>query len=87
MLNDLKLLHTYLGQLIEQAEGGGYTILEASRSTVLDRECITVLVERLKPPVVRTCDHSFRRIASGEYECTRPGCGIITDDLESEQWQ
>lgn len=88
MLSQLKLLHSYIGQLIEQAEGGGYKILEAARSTVLDREAISILVERLKPAAeVKTCDHTFRRIASGEYECSRPACGLITDDLESEQWQ
>lgn len=86
MLSDLKLLHARIADLIEQAEGGGYEILEASRSTVLDRESISFLVERLKPPSeIKTCDHTFRRIASGEYECRK--CGAITDELESEQWQ
>lgn len=86
MLSQLKLPHARIGDLIEQAEGGGYEILEASRSTVLDREAISILVERLKPATeVKTCDHVFRRIASGEYECSK--CGTITDDVESEQWQ
>lgn len=87
MLDNLKLLHARIGVLIEQAEGGGYTILEASRSRVRDREAISILVERFKPVTeVKTCDHLFRRMASGEYLCTRPDCGIIIDDVENEQW-
>lgn len=85
-LNDLKLLHLHIGELIEQAEGGAYEILEASRSQVNDRQAIAILVQRLKPVEPVGCDHSFRRIASGEFQCSRRGCGLITDELESEQW-
>lgn len=87
MLNDLKLLHAYLGQLIEQEAAGTVVLREVSRETVGRQDTLYVRVDRVPAVEAPSCDHSFRRIASGEYECTRPGCGIITDDLESEQWQ
>lgn len=86
MLDNLKLLHTYLGSLIEQAESGALQVLEVvhSRELVLleNRDTITVGVRRRELP--KSCDHQFRRIASGEYECSK--CGTITDDVENEQW-
>lgn len=89
MLSQLKLLHARIGDLIEQAESGALQVVEVvhSRELVLleNRDTIVVGVRRRELP--KSCDHVFRRIASGEYECTRPGCGIITDDVENEQWQ
>lgn len=88
MLSELKLLHTYLGSLIEQAETGALQVMEVvhSRELVLleNRDTIVVGVRRRELP--KSCDHQFRRIGSGEYECSRPGCGLITDEVENEQW-
>lgn len=91
MLDNLKLLHAYIGGLIEQADAGALVVLEASRSTVAfgstpAREAIAICVERKHTPSPG-CDHDYRRIASGEYECRRPGCGAITDEPEGEQWR
>lgn len=87
MLNQLKLLHTYLGSLIEQAESGTLKVTAVSHARTLDTrsgvEDLNVTVHRNVGPV-KTCDHLFRRIASGEYECSK--CGTITDDVENEQW-
>lgn len=85
MLSELKLLHLYLGQLIQDADAKKLTLsdLDLNRSET----CVFLRVEFERNATPPSCDHLFRRIGSGEYECTRPGCGIITDDLESEQWQ
>lgn len=83
MLNELKLLHLHLKGLIEEAEAGRLTLngLDSHRT----RGSAYVLVEFTRKPSPTSCDHEFRRIASGEYECKL--CGVITDDLEGEQWQ
>lgn len=83
MLNELKLLHLHLKGLIEGAESGRLTIddLQIGRTD----ELLTVYFEFTRKPAPASCDHEFRRIASGEYECRV--CGVITDDLENEQWQ
>jgi len=83
MLDKLKLLHAYLGGLIKEVEAGQLTVLEATRGTVLNREAISVLVERV-PSVPKGCDHQYVRIASGEYQ--RRVCFSITDEPEGEQW-
>lgn len=85
MLDKLKLLHAYIGGLIPEVEAGRLVVLEASAGRVLDRESLTVLVERVNV-VPAGCDHDWRRMASGEYECRTPGCGVITDEPEGEQW-
>lgn len=83
MLNELKLLHLHLKGVIEEAEAGRLTIdgLDSHRG-----ECSSyVLVEFTRKASPDGCDHEFRRIASGEYECKL--CGVLIDDLEDEQWQ
>jgi hypothetical protein len=85
-LTDLKLLHAYLGGLIEQEESGTLQVLgvvhSRERTFLESRDTIVVSVRRKDLP--RVCDHDWRRIASGEYECRH--CHTITDDIENEQW-
>lgn len=78
MLTELKLLHLYLGALIAEIEAGRMSLLRASRTEALGRVAIDILVERLAPASPPGCDHEYRRIASGEYECRV--CGAITDE-------
>lgn len=85
MLDKLKLLHAYLGGLIETADAGGLTVDECYH-TFDDRQS-SVSLSYTRAVVPAGCDHDFRRIASGEYECRRPGCGAITDEPEGEQWR
>lgn len=84
MLTELKLLHLYVGGLIDEAEAGKATILRATRNRVLDRVSIDILIEQPPMPVRTGCDHEYRRIASGEYECRT--CGSVTDEPEGERW-
>lgn len=80
MLNELKLLHAYLGGRIAEAEAGALS-LEHLHVTKTERTAYVELqFQRAAVPV--GCDHEFRRIASGEYECKL--CGSITDELEDE---
>lgn len=82
MLSQLKLLHLYLGQLIQDAEAEKLSVsdLDTHRSET----CVFLRLEFERKPTALSCDHMFRRIASGEYECSK--CGTITDDIENEQW-
>lgn len=77
MLTELKLLHAYIGGLIEEAENGVLDIdeLYGVRS---DREVNLSFSWSRKPGQTTGCDHDWRRIASGEYECRV--CGAITDE-------
>lgn len=88
MLSQLKLVHAFIGGLIEQAEAGNLKVLDVTHGRTLDIrsgvEDLTVQVQRTIG-TAKTCDHLFRRIASGEYQCSK--CSTTTDDLESEQWQ
>ena len=87
MLSQLKLLHAFIGGLIEQADSGALQVLEVvhSRELILLENRDTIVVGFRRRELPKSCDHTFRRIASGEYECRK--CGAITDELESEQWQ
>lgn len=83
MLTELKLLHAYIGGLIEEAESGALN-LEHLHINKTDRMAYVELqYARAKLPA--GCDHEYRRIASGEYECRT--CGSVTDEPEGEQWQ
>lgn len=84
MLNELKLLHAYLGGLVKEAEAGALTLEHFSQRGD-DGDLSVAVTWRRAVPAPTGCDHEFRRIASGEYECKL--CGVITDDLENEQWQ
>lgn len=83
MLDKLKLLHAYLGGLISEAEAGALSLEHFSQRG--DEGDLSVALTWKRPvPQPVGCDHQWRRIASGEYECR--GCGQITDTLENEQW-
>lgn len=84
MLTELKLLHAYIGGLIEEAESGALDI-DKFYETRSDREVNLSLGWTRKPEQRSGCDHEYRRIASGEYECRT--CGSVTDEPEGEQWQ
>lgn len=84
MLDQLKLLHAYLGGLVQQAEAGELEVDELYDTRGIDS--LTVQLSYVRPKVAPGCDHDYRRIASGEYECRVPGCGAITDEPEGEQW-
>lgn len=84
MLDKLKLLHAYVGGLVDQAEAGEL-VVEECYHTRNDRSS-QVSLSFVRPVVAAGCDHDWRRMASGEYECRTPGCGVITDEPEGEQW-
>lgn len=84
MLDKLKLLHAYLGGLIKEADAGAIEVEECYH-THDDRQS-QVSLSFTRAQVTVGCDHQYRRIASGEYECRVPGCGAITDEPEGEQW-
>lgn len=86
MLDELKLLHAYIGGLIEEA-GSGNVELEDVQTDRTDGIVTLYLAYERLAYVPAGCDHDYRRIASGEYECRVPGCGAITDEPEGEQWQ
>lgn len=83
MLNELKLLHLHLKGLIEEAEAGRLSIEHLHVNKTERTAYVELQFTRKASPT--GCDHGFRRIGSGEYECKL--CGVITDDLENEQWQ
>ncbi len=82
MLDKLKLLHAYLGGLIEQAHAGAIEVDELYHTH--DDRSSQVSLSFTRAHVSKGCDHSYRRIASGEYECRV--CGSVTDEPEGEQW-
>lgn len=82
MLDKLKLLHAYLGGLITEAESGGLEVDEFYHTQHACSSSISLSFTRAT--VAPGCDHEYRRIASGEFECR--GCGSITDEPEGEQW-
>lgn len=82
MLTELKLLHTYLGGLIEEVERGHVEIDQLFDNR--DPNSLSVDMTFTRKPVDAGCDHEYRRIASGEYECRT--CGSVTDEPEGEQW-
>lgn len=84
MLSELKLLHAYLGGLIKEAEAGAIEVDEFYHTR--DDRSSHINFSFNRAPVASGCDHQYRRIASGEYECRVPGCGAITDEPEGEQW-
>lgn len=82
MLNELKLLHAYLGGLIKEAEAGALALEHFSQRG--DEGDLSVAVTWRRAATVPTgCDHQWRGTASGEYECRT--CGQVTDDPEDEQ--
>jgi len=83
MLTELKLLHAYIGGLIEEAESGGLTLGHFSQRGDEGDLSVALTWRRNRPEPV-LCDHEYRRMASGEYECG--ACGSITDEPEGEQW-
>ncbi len=82
MLTELKLLHTYLGGLIAEAESGALSLehLHVNKTERMDY----VELQLKHDDVPAGCDHEYRRIASGEYECRT--CGSVTDEPEGERW-
>lgn len=82
MLNELKLLHAYLGGLIAEAESGEVTLGHFSQRA--DDGDLSIALTWTRKTVAPGCDHDWRGIATGEHECRK--CGQITDDLEGEQW-
>lgn len=84
MLDKLKLLHAYLGGLITEAAAGQVAVEDVQTDRADGVVTLYLAYERVSVPA--GCDHEYRRIASGEYECRVPGCGAITDEPEGEQW-
>jgi hypothetical protein len=84
MLSELKLLHAYLGGLIQEADAGALVVDELYHTK--DDRSSSITLSFVRVHVLTGCDHQYRRIASGEYECRVPGCGAITDEPEGEQW-
>jgi hypothetical protein len=82
MLAKLRLLHAYLGGLIDEAETGGAVLEEVT--TVREEGYQGLVLRYSRTPVSAGCDHEYRRIVTGEYECSN--CGAITDEPEGEQW-
>ena len=82
MLTELKLLNAYIGGLIEEAESGAIRLIHVD-SDKPDQGFAMDFAWR-REPVPVGCDHEYRRIASGEYECRT--CGSVTDEPEGEQW-
>jgi hypothetical protein len=82
MLTELKLLHAYIGGLIEEVEGGHVELNQLFDNR--DPDSLSVDLTFTRKAVAAGCDHEYRRIASGEYECGT--CGSITDEPEGEQW-
>lgn len=82
MLDKLKLLHAYLGGLITEAESGGLVLRTFFDNR--DPDALSVDLTFDRTTVAHGCDHDYRRIASGEYECRT--CGAVTDEPEGEQW-
>jgi hypothetical protein len=76
MLTELKLLHAYIGGLIEEAESGRVVLGQFFDHR--EPESLSVDLTFTRKTVVAGCDHEYRRIASGEYECRV--CGAITDE-------
>lgn len=82
MLDQLKLLHAYLGGLITEAESGSIEVDEFYHTR--DGRSSSVSLSFTRAHVATGCDHQYRRIGTGEYECRT--CGSITDEPEGEQW-
>lgn len=80
MLDKLKLLHAYLGGLVAEAEAGALTVRHLSQRSDDGDLTMALTYSRVCPPA--GCDHEYRRIASGEYECR--SCGVVTDEPEDE---
>jgi hypothetical protein len=79
MLTELKLLHAYIGGLIEEAESGGLTLGHFSQRG--DEGDLSVALTWCRNRAESVfCDHEYRRIASGEYECRT--CGQITEERD-----
>ena len=83
MLDQLKLRHAYIGGLIAEVEAGAIEIGQFFDNR--EPESLSVDLTFTRKPAAAGCDHEYRRIASGEYECRI--CGQVTDEPEDEQWQ
>lgn len=82
MLSELKLLHAYLGGLIKEADAGALVVDEFYHTKSDLSSSVTLSFVRTKH--ASGCNHQYRRIGTGEYECRT--CGSITDEPEGEQW-
>jgi hypothetical protein len=82
MRDKLTLLHAYIGGLLEEAEAGRVNLATVEVARSEGYAALNLRYTRTSEP--KGCDHGYRRIASGEYECSN--CGAITDEPEGEQW-